>query len=190
MIPEQAAALGALAMIGGPDAAAAVAQVVSKRAVEGPAVGLALSAAARLGSELPRELVLSLLRHIDRSVRAEACRCVRPWPEVIPVLVNLLKDLDADVATAAACALGRLRRPEGKRMLADLLRTAPSAEIIEAVAAIADHDCVVLLARIARQKPDLAGAARTALEQVDHPLATKLLASLANAHLAPRPKDP
>jgi hypothetical protein len=150
VIPEQAAALDALAMIGGPDAAAAVARIVYKRAVEGLAVSIALSAAARLGSELPRQIVLSLLRHVDRGVRAYACRCVRPWPEVIPILVDLLDDLDADVATAAACALGHLRRPEGKRMLVDLLRTAPTAEIIDAIAAVADADCVVLLARIAR----------------------------------------
>ena len=81
IIPEQAAALEALAMIGGPDAAAAVARIVCKRAVEGPALTIALSPAARLGSELPRKIALSLLRHIDPGVRGDACRFVRPWPD-------------------------------------------------------------------------------------------------------------
>ena len=92
---------------------------------------------------------------------------------------RLLDDLHDDVRTAAACALGRLRRPEGKRMLVHLLGTAPTTEIIDAVVALADEECVVLVARIARHKPDLAGAARNALEQIDHPLAMRLVASLA-----------
>lgn len=177
VIPEQAVALEALAMIGGSQAADAVARIICKRAVQGPATRIALSAGANLGSELPRDATLSLLRHADRCVRADACRCVRFWPEVVPVLVDLLDDLDDDVRIAAACALGRLRRPEGKRMLIHQLRTAPSAEVIDAVATVADADCVVLLARIARHIPDLAGAAQTALEHVDHPLAAQVLAS-------------
>ena len=180
VIPEQAAALQALTMIGGPQAAAAVARIISKHAVEGPAVRIALSAAVNLESELPNDVVLSLLCHADRSVRAVACRCVRFWPEVVPVLVELLDELDGDVVMAAACALGRLRRPEAKKTLLHLLRTAPSAEVIDAVATVADADCVVLLARIARHKPDLAASARAALEQVDHPLAAQVLASLRN----------
>ena len=121
VIPEQAAALEALAMIGGAEAAGAVARIICRRVVEGPAGRIALSAAARLGSELPRDVVLSLLRHADRFVRAGACRCVRFWPELAPVLVDLLDDLDGEVRTAAACAFGRLGRAEGKRMLVHLL---------------------------------------------------------------------
>jgi HEAT repeats len=178
VIPEQAAALEALATIGGREAAAAVVRIIGARAVEGPAVRIALAAAVRLGATLPRAIVPALLRHADRRVRADACRSVGSWPEAVTVLVDLLDDLDGDVAAAAASALGRLGKPEGKRILVDHLRTAPSAEVIDAVVAVADEECVVLLARIARRQPALAAAARDALEQIDHPLAAKTRASL------------
>jgi hypothetical protein len=177
-IPEQVAALEALAVIGGRAAAQAVARIITKGAVQGPAVGIAVSAAAQLDSELPAAVVLGLLRHSDRSVRAAVCRCVRPWPEAVPILVDLLDDLDSDVSGSAACALGRLGRPEARPALVRLLRMAPSPEVIDAVAPVADEDCVVLLARIARTKPNLAFTAIDALHQVEHPRAAQVLAAL------------
>ncbi len=178
VVPEQAAALKALAMIGGPDAAAAVTRIICRRAVEGPGLATALSAAVRLGSKLPREGTIPLLAHDNPDVRALACRFVRDWPEATPILVDLLGDLRIDVATAAACALGRLGRAEGKRMLVRLLRTAPTPEVIDAVTAVADEDCMTLIARAGQHRPELIGAARNALERIDHPRAVRLLASL------------
>ena len=177
-IPEQVAALEGLAVIGGPAAARAVARIITSGAVQGPAVRVAVSAAAQLDSELPVAVVLALLRHADRSVRAAACRCLRTWPEAVPVLIELLDDLNGDVSGSAACALGRLGRTEARPSLVRLLRTAPSPEVIDAVASVADEDCVVLLARIARTKPDLASSAIDALHQVDHPRAARALADL------------
>ena len=182
-IPEQVAALEALAAIGGPAAARAVARIITNGAVQGPAVTVAVSAAVRLDCELPVAVVLALLRHADRSVRAAACRCVRTWPEAVPVLIELLDDLNGDVSGSAACALGRLGRTEARPSLVRLLRTAPSPEVIDAVASVADEDCVVLLARIARTKRDLASSAIDALHQVDHPRAAQALAALT------RPQD-
>jgi hypothetical protein len=178
VIPEQAAALEALAMIGGRDAAAAVARIICQDAVQGPGLTTALSAAVRLGSQLPREVALPLLAHDDPDVRALACRFVRDWPEATPILVDLLGDLRIDVATAAACALGRLGRAEGKRMLVRLLATAPTPEVIDAVTGVADEDCMTLIARAGQHRPELVGAARNALERIDHPRAVRLLASL------------
>jgi HEAT repeats len=177
-IPEQVAALEALAAIGGPAAARAVARIITNGAVQGPAVTVAVWAAAQLDSELPVAVVLALLRHADRSVRAAACRCARLWPEAVPILVDLLDDLNSDVSGAAACALGRSGRPEARPTLVRLLRTAPSPEVIDAVAPVADEDCVVLLARIGRTKRDLASRAIEALHQVDHPRAAQVLADL------------
>ena len=122
LVPEQASALEALATIGGPAAAAAVTRIIVERAVEGPTMRIALGAAVRLGSRLPDDVVSALLRHADRGVRADACRLVDSALEAAAVLVDLLDDLDADVAIAAACALGRLGRQEGKRMLVDRSR--------------------------------------------------------------------
>jgi hypothetical protein len=48
--------------------------------------------------------------------------------------------------------------------------------VIEAAAPIADEECVVLRGRIARSaSPELAAAARDALDATEHPLAAKLL---------------
>jgi HEAT repeat protein len=176
-VPEQIAALEALCMIGGREAARAVASLVARHAVQGPALKLAVAAAAQLRSELPAEVVLGLLRHPHPDVRADACRCVRVWPPAVPILLDLHRDPEAEVRVAATCALGRLGRREALPTLAGLLQRAPSPEVIDAVTPIADEDCIVLLARIARTMPDLAAAALDALELVDHPRAGELLAS-------------
>jgi hypothetical protein len=92
------------------------------------------------------------------------------------ILVDLLGDLNRDVCVEAACALGRMGRPESVPLLKHTLRQAPSLRAIEAVAAVADEECVVVLGRLARSAyEDLAAAARDALEAVEHPLAARLL---------------
>ena len=66
-VPEQVAGLEALAMIGGGVAARAVAGIIAKGAVQGPALTVAVAAAAHLRSELPAGVVLELLRHPDQA---------------------------------------------------------------------------------------------------------------------------
>ncbi len=177
-IPEQVAALEALALIGGRAAAQAVGRIIAKGAVLGPALRTAMAAAVRLDSDLPARTVLLLLHDADPAVRADACRCVRVWPEAVQILFELLDEPRTGVRTAAACALGRLGRREVLPALVELLRHAPSPEVIEAVTPIADEDCAVLLARLVRTRPDLADAALDALEAIDHPRAAQLLKAL------------
>ncbi|MCW5699778.1 MAG: HEAT repeat domain-containing protein [Rhodospirillales bacterium] len=178
LVPEQAAAMEALAMIGSREAARTVARVVAKGVVQGPNLKAAVAAAARLEADLPAQSVIALLRHADPVVRADACRCARAWPEAIPILVDLLDDLQGDVSTAAACALGRSGRPEARPALIQRLRETPSPEVIDAAVPIADEECVVLLARIVRTAPGLSVAALEALDAVDHPRAAPVLAAL------------
>jgi HEAT repeat protein len=175
-LPEQVAALEALSAIGGPDTAAAVGRIISRRWVTGPTLATAVSVAARLGSPLPADVVLTLLRHTDPGVRADACRLAKGGADVVATLVDLLGDLHRNVSLEAACSLGRMGRPEGAPLLKQALRQAPSPGVIDAVPPMADDECVVLLGRIARGPArDLAVAARGALEAVEHPLATRLL---------------
>jgi hypothetical protein len=178
VVSEQAAALRALAVIGGRDAARAVAQLIVRQVVQGPVLSVALCVAARLRSTLPFDVLQPLLRHADPAIRANACRCVCSSPEVVPLLVERLDDLDRTVARAAACALGQMGRFEARPVLAGLLRQEPSEEVIESVSSVADDECLVLLGRIARKTPSLAAAALAALEGIDHPRAGAIAASI------------
>jgi HEAT repeat protein len=177
-VPEQVAALRALALIGGPESAQAVARLITRSIVQGPTRKIAVGVAAQLKSALPAETVLALLHHADPDVRADACRCTGAWPAAISVLLDLTADSDSSVRVAAFCALGRLGRREARPALAGLLRDAPSLEIIEAIPRIADEDCVIVLGRIVRTQAPLAAAARDALEMIDHPRAEQVVAAL------------
>lgn len=177
-VPEQVAALDALALIDGPESAQTVARLIARSIVQGPTRKIAVRIAAQLKSALPAETVLALLQHADPDVRADACRCTGAWPAAIPVLLDLTADSDSSVRVAAFCALGRLGRREARPALAGLLRDAPSPEIIEAIPRIADEDCVIVLGRIVRTQPALSDAARDALEMIDHPRAQQVVAAL------------
>ena len=63
---------------------------------------------------------------------------------------------------------------EVRPILLRLLQQAPSAKAIDAISAIADEECLVILGRIARTRPDLADAALLALESVGSPGALKI----------------
>ena len=95
-VPEQAAALEALAAIGGPEAARSVAQMIVKEIVQGPTLAVAVSAASQLGVKFPHLFALRLLRHSDPAVRAPACDCVRAGPEIVAALSDLLDDGDRE----------------------------------------------------------------------------------------------
>jgi hypothetical protein len=161
-VTEQVAALRGLAALGG---AEAVGRLIVTGAVRGPGIAVALQAAAKLGCRLPPERVAACLRDDDPGVRAAACRCARGGAEVIAALVDLLLDLHVSVTDAAALALGRLGRVEGRAVLLGLLRTAPSAEVIGALAGIAEDDDWVRLGQTALRVPELAGVVLEVLEE-------------------------
>lgn len=178
-IPEQEAALRALGEIGGRPAAQAVARLIGRAAVQGPTLRTALAVASRLGAELPEARLVDLLRHDDPTVRAEACGCARHRPDTVPALIELVDDLHEAVHRAAACALGRIGRPEARPALQLLLDAAPSAAVIEALAGVADDDSLVLLGRLPETRPELTPAVLEALEALDSPRAGRLAAAIA-----------
>jgi HEAT repeat protein len=178
IVPEQAAAIDALAQIAGSGAAQALARLIGRRTVQGPCLRRAVGAAARLGAKLPAGTVMELLRHDDPAVRADACRLAQPSPEMVAQLRELLDDLQWPVRMAAACALGLMGHNEARSFLARYLRGEPSAELIDAVAPVADEECIILLGRIARTMPDLSQAALDALDSIDHPRASRIAAEI------------
>jgi HEAT repeat protein len=177
-VPEQVAALHALAQIGGQAAAQTVARLIARHIVQGPTRKIAVGIAAKLQSPLPDEILAALLQDADPDVRVDACRCVGAWRAAIPTLVDLADDSHGKVRVAALCALGRLGWRQARPALTLLLREAPSAEVIDAVCEIADEDCIIVLGRIVRTRPALADAAREALATIDHPRARQVVAAL------------
>lgn len=169
---EQVAALEALGQIGGPDAAAAVARILADGVVQSPGLPYGTAAAVRLGARVPIDLALGFLRHPNPVVRADGCRLIRRSTEAVPVLLDLLCDLQQEVADAAACALGRLGRDEARTLLLRQLAQVPSAEAIDALACIADDDDAVRLGRLALTHPALAPSVLDALDAIETPRAT------------------
>jgi HEAT repeat protein len=185
LVPEQAAALEALAKIGGEAARQAVARLVLNQVVQGPTLVSALGVAAQLGSSIPPLRLAPLLRDADPAIRAAACRCVRSAGSHLALLTELLDDLNGEVAIAAAIALGRLGRIEARPVLMSQLCRQPSAEVIEALVPIADQDVIVALGRIARAIPDLAQPVLDALDQIGDCRAARGAEALRTHHSAP-----
>ena len=177
-VPEQAAALGALGVIGGPEASRAVVQLIVKRIVQGPTLVVATTVASQLGVIFPTDIALALLRDSNPAVRALACACVRAGQEVVAILIALLDDPDGEVSAAAACALGRMGRVEARIHLKRYLIERPSARVVEAVTGVADDEAVVLLARVGRGRRDLALSIISALEEIDNARAASAASGL------------
>ena len=173
-------------MIGGRDAGRAVSEMIERAVVQGPTLQIAVSAAARLGTTLSSDVLPRLLRDVEPSIRADACRCARALPELILILIDLLDDLDRRVATAAALALGRMGWIEARPILKGLLRDDPSEDVIEAVSSIADEECAVLLGRVARSSSVLADAALASLENADHARADTIAGAIRRLRQPPQ----
>ena len=186
VVPEQAAALEAMAAIGGKEARVGVARLLAERVVQGPTLAVALRAAGRLGVSLPPPCLTELLHNPRPEVRAGACRCIRSSSAHFELLVDLLGDLHPEVATSAAIALGRTRRIEGLSMLTALLLHEPSAELIDAVAPIADEKVITILGRIARETPSLRQTVPDGLEQIGNPRAAMVAAGVGTWDAPPK----
>ncbi len=177
-VPEQVAALEALAAIGGPEASRSVGDLIAKRIVQGPTLAVAMTAASRLGVTFPPDVALILLGHPNPAIRASACGCLRAGGRNVAALTELLADLDDEVSTAAACALGRMGRVEARDRLKRFLNERPSPRVIEAVAGVADEEAVVFLARVGRARRELAAPVLSALDEIDHPRAAAAASAL------------
>lgn len=177
-VPEQVAALKALADIGGRDAADAVGQCIERAVVSGPILKIAVNSAARLRARLSEGVLEALLQHADPGIRADACYCSHPFSSVITRLIDLLNDIDEAVARAAACALGQMGRIEARPRIKRLLHKAPTKDVLDAAASIADEETIVLIGRIARAGLSLSSAALDALEAIDNPRASAIAADV------------
>src|SRR5580693_9135590 len=97
---------------------------------------------------------------------------------MVAQLRDLLDDFQRPVRMAAACTLGLMGRNEVRLLLARYLREEPSAQLIDAVAPVADEECIILLGRIGRTMPALSSAALDALNSIDQPRASRIAAEI------------
>jgi len=67
-----------------------------------------------------------------------------------------------------------------------LLREAPSATVIDSITAVANEECLVILGRIARTRPDSADAALAALDTIGSSRAVKIAAASGDHRLMAR----
>lgn len=180
-VREQVVALETLAALGGAQAVNAVERLIAERIVEGPGLRNALAAAAALKARLPAEAVMAALNSEDPALRAAACRSARFCRLAQPRLIELLEDLHAEVAGNAAITLGEMGHQAAKPRLMHMIEAAPSAEIIGALVAIEDEECLVKLGRLAARRPDLHRDICDALGDSEHPVAARILRRLGNA---------
>jgi hypothetical protein len=164
-VTEQIAALSGLASLGGGAAKDAVTRLIVSGAVRGPGVRIALEVAAGLGCRLNPDLVAAFLRDDNPAMREAACRCATGGPAEIAALLELLADLHPGVTQTAALALGRLGRRDGRFVLTRMLGTAPSEEVVRALANIAEDDEWVRLGQTATRVPDLAPVVLEVLDE-------------------------
>jgi len=178
IIPEQIAAVEAIAAIGGHGAAPALAEIIDEQVIVGPGLVNALVIAARLGARLAHDVVLSLLRSDDATVRVVSCRLVRGRPEEVAQARLMLVDRSPQVQLAAACCLGSLGYEDARPALLAAVELSPTLEVIEGLAGVLDADTVVRLGRVARLAPEWREAIREVLEDCELPSAAKVAAGL------------
>ena len=152
--------------------------MISEGVIEGPGLRKAFAAAAALKARLPADIVLPSLGDSEPVMRALACHCARFLPQAVPRLIELLDDLHADVADEAAVTLGEMGRCEAMPHLMRLIQTAPSVKAVDALMAIADDNCFVLLGRLVQKHAGLRPIVCQALTEVDHTRAVTVLRRL------------
>ena len=170
-LPEQLAVVDTLARLGGAEARSALRRIVLSKGLPASLLPAALRAAVSAGLALPAPFVDPLLDHEDAAVRAAAFTLAASANVPADRLHASLSDRSAANRRAAAVALGLRGDSRARQPLFDELERSPSAEIIEAVAAVWDDDAIVRLGRCARRHARLAGAVLDALREIGSPRA-------------------
>ena len=178
---EQLAVVDTLARLGGTNARSALTRIVLWKGLPASLLPAALQAAVSARLVLPAPFVDPLLDHEDAAVRAAAFALAAGANVSADRLHASLFDRSAANRRAAAVALGLRGDSRARQPLFDELERSPSAEIIEAIAAVWDDDAIVHLGRCARRHPGLVSAVLDALRDIGSPRA-EAVAKHVEAH--------
>lgn len=175
-LPEQRTALGALALLDGEAARAALERIVLSDRVSGSLLPVALRAAADAGLSLPAGFLAPCLGHEDAAVRAPAFElALQARGELSSHLFrDGLADPVASIRRRAAIAMGVRGDGEARAHLIGELARDPSTDVIEALAAIWNDDVIVHLGRCAGRHPALGRVIVDVLRDIDSPKASRL----------------
>lgn len=178
--PEQTAVIETLAEFGTERAREALSAIVTARNLPPPLLPAALSAAVSASLNLPADFLRPLLAHADPRVRELAAKLSGFGQPDIGALEACLGDTQPAVRRAAAIVLGQFGYAGARATLLNELQRTPTGEIVEALAAIADDDIVVLLGRCAETHPALAGRIVRELEEMETALSLKVARRIRN----------
>ena len=174
--PEQRVVLSALARLECEAARAALRAIVLSKELPASLLPAAVLAAEEAGLGLPAAFVAPLLVHEDVAVRKPAL-AVRAGIGS-GRLREGLTDPSPAVRRLAAIAMGMRGDAEAMQRLVDELERKPTAEVIEALAAIGDADAIVHLGRCAERHPAFAESVLDALRDMESAKAERLVRRL------------
>ena len=172
--PQQRAVLNTLGKLEGEAARAGLKGIVLSKGLPAPLLPDALRAAADAGLALPAAYIAPLLGHGNAAVREPAFVLAVRAGVPSDRLRNGLADPSEPIRRSAAVALGNRGYAGAMTPLIGELARNPSAEVIEALAMIADDDVIVHLGRCAERHPALADTVVEILNDMEGARAERL----------------
>ena len=182
---EQCAVPETLARLSGAEARAALRRIVLSPGLPAVLLSAALRAAADAGLALPASFVAGFLGHADTAARRAAFDLALRAKVPASWLHDGLSDLEAPIRRAAAVAMANGGDASGRDVLLAELSSAPSIDIVEALAAIGDDEAIVALGRCAMRHAALAPGVIAVLRDLDSPRAGRLAARLEAENARP-----
>lgn len=137
-----------------------------------------VQAAAPSGAALPTPMVAAGLSNEQADVRCAALRLAVVSGVALDDIYPYLTDPVREVRRAAAVALAEAGEEDARDVLLYEIRVRPARTLLEALSFVANEDVVIRLGQLARQSPEWREPVIAVLETIDHPKASKVIASL------------
>lgn len=135
-------------------------------------------AAAASRVTLPKSIVEAGLSSAQADVRCAALSLAVASDVSLDDIYPYLTDPVREVRRAAAVALAEAGEEDARDVLLYEIRVRPSRTLLDALSFVANEDVVIRLGQLARQSPEWCEPVIAVLETIDHPKASKVIASL------------
>jgi hypothetical protein len=135
-------------------------------------------AAAASGVALPKSMVEAGLSNAQADARCAALSLAVASDVSLDDVYPYLTDPVREVRRAAAVALAEAGEEDARDVLLYEIRVRPSWSLLDALSFVANEDVVIRLGQLALQSPEWCEPVIAVLETIDHPTASKVIASL------------